>query len=91
LLAHLLKWQYQPTYRGPSWEVTISNQRSALSRHMKDNPSLKPKVPEAIEDAYPDARRTAYAETGLPEDTFSAVCPWTFEQMMDTNFWPEHH
>ena len=89
LLAHLLKWQYQPPYRGPSWEVTIRNQRRALSRHLADNPSLRPKVPEAIADAYPDARGSAYAETGLPEATFPAACPWSFEQIMDEAFWPD--
>ena len=89
LLTHLLKWQYQPTYRGPSWEVTIRNQRRALSRHLTDNPSLKPKVPEAVADAYCDARANAYAETGLPEATFPAECLWTFERIMDAGFWPD--
>jgi len=28
LLAHLLKWQLQPTRRGASWEITVRNQRS---------------------------------------------------------------
>ena len=27
LLAHLLKWQYQPERRGASWEKTIKAQR----------------------------------------------------------------
>ncbi len=89
LLLHLLKWQYQSDRRCASWEVTIRNQRRALSRHLKDNPSLKPKVPEAVEDAYGDARGDAYAETGLLETTFPATCPWSFEQMMDNGFWPE--
>ncbi len=88
LLAHLLKWRYQPASRGPSWEVTIQHQRHALARHFVDNPSLKPKVPESIEDAYRDARGSAYAETGLPKETFPAVCPWPFEQIMDEDFWP---
>jgi len=89
LLTHLLKWQYQPAYRGPSWEVTIRNQRRALSRHLADNPSLKPKVPEAVSDAYCDGRANAYAETGLPEATFPTECQWTVERIMDDNFWPE--
>jgi hypothetical protein len=88
LLAHLLKWQYQPAYRGPSWEVTIRTQRNALVRHLKDNPSLKPKVPEAVDDAFVDARAIAYGETGLPESTFPAACPWSFEQIMGAEFWP---
>lgn len=31
LLAHLLKWQYQPGRRGSSWQRTIREQRRALS------------------------------------------------------------
>ena len=30
LLAHLLKWQFQPEQRGRSWQTTIRNQRNAL-------------------------------------------------------------
>lgn len=89
LLLHLLKWQFQPGRRGASWEVTIRNQRRALTRHLADNPSLKPKIPEAIEAAYGDARADAYAETGLPEASFPAACPWPFERIMDAEFWPE--
>ena len=88
LLLHLLKWQYQPPYRGPSWQVTIRNQRRALSRHLADNPSLGPKTPEAMADAYYDARGNAYAQTGLPEATFPASCPWTFDQIMAEDYWP---
>ena len=90
LLLHLLKWQFQPGRRGASWEVTIRNQRRALARHLADNPSLKPKAPEALSDAYGDARGEAYAETGLPEETFPATCPWTFDELMAEDFWPEH-
>jgi|GEM_PF-5127812 hypothetical protein len=34
------------------------------------------------------ARGNAYAETGLPEVTFPASCPWTFNQIMADDFWP---
>ncbi|MDG6095731.1 DUF29 domain-containing protein [Acetobacter sp. AN02] len=89
LLLHMLKWEFQPARRGASWEVSIGTQRRAIARHMADNPSLKAKLPEAIEDAYVDARSEAYAETGLAKASFPSTCPWTFEQMMDENFWPE--
>lgn len=46
LLSHLLKWRFQPARRGASWEATIRNHRRALERHLKDNPSLNPQVPE---------------------------------------------
>ena len=89
LLAHLLKWQYQPVRRGASWEVTIVNQRLDITTHLQDNPSLKSQLSEAIANAYRKARGEAYAETALPKATFPAECPWTFEQMIDETFWPE--
>ena len=89
LLAHLLKWQFQPSYRGPSWEVTIRNQRRDITDHLVDNPSLKARLPEAVASAYERAVDTAYAETGLSPSTFPALCPWPFDHIMDSAFWPE--
>jgi len=89
LLAHLLKWQFQPSYRGPSWEVTIRNQRRDLTDHLADNPSLRTRLPEAVDSAYERAIDSAYAETGLPHSAFPAHCPWSFDQIMDAGFWPD--
>jgi hypothetical protein len=89
LLLHLLKWQFQPKRRGSSWEATIRIQRRDLTRHLADNPSLKSKLFEAISDAYGNAIIAAGDATGLSEDTFAPTCPWSFEQMMDENFWPD--
>lgn len=88
LMLHLLKWQYQPNKRTPSWQASIKVQRLQLAEHFEDNPSLKSKLPEAIASAYKIAFLEAVAETGLPESTFPAVCPWPFEEMMDAGFWP---
>ena len=88
LLQHLLKWQFQPERRGSSWEATITVQRRDLIRHLRDNPSLKAKLDEAIEDAYGDAALLGVAETNLPKSTFPAVCPWPWAQIIDQEFWP---
>jgi hypothetical protein len=89
LLAHLLKWRYQPPYRGPSWEVTIRNQRRDLTDHLADNPSLSARLPEALASSYERAVDNAYAETGLPKATFPPHCPWPFDQILDAQFWPD--
>ena len=47
LIAHLLKWQFQPERSGKSWELTIRNQRKAIERHLKQVPSLKPNLKDA--------------------------------------------
>ena len=89
LLLHLLKWHYQPGLKGASWQATIRVQRRDLTVHMADNPSLKSMLPQAIVQAYGNAVIEAGAETGLPEATFPEICPWSYEQMMDADFWPE--
>ena len=89
LLAHLLKWQFQSTARSTSRRLTMEEQRRQLVRHLRDNPSLKAKLSEALEDAYGDAILSATRETGFDRTTFPTECPWTFEQIMDADFWPE--
>jgi hypothetical protein len=88
LLLHLLKWKYQPALRGASWRSSIRVQRISIESHMQDNPSLKAVLPAAIAEAYRVAKIEAEDQTGLPESTFPAACPWTFEQMADEDFWP---
>jgi hypothetical protein len=89
LLLHLLKWQFQPNFRGNSWRLSIKEQRVKIARHLRKNSSLKALLDETIADSYGDALIGAERETGLPEQTFPTSCPWTFSQMMDDNFWPD--
>lgn len=89
LLTHLLKWRYQPDRRSRSWELTIRIQRLEVRDHLADNPSLKALLSEALGAAYERAILAAAAETGLPESSFPALCPWTFDQLDDAAFWPD--
>ncbi len=89
LLLHLLKWRYQPARRGNSWKRSVANSRDQLADHMADNPSLKARLPEAIEAAFRYARRDAANETDLDDTSFPLECPWAFEQIMAADFWPE--
>lgn len=88
LLMHLLKWRYQAGKRGKSWRVTIDEQRRRLEKLLKESPSLHAQLATFVAEAYPDARRAATVETGLPATTFPAECPWTVGQLMDEDFWP---
>jgi hypothetical protein len=89
LLVHLLKWRHQPTYRGKSWKLTIEQQRHRLEHHLKDNPSLKSQLAELMVYAYLLARTDAAQETGLDRDSFPPVCPFTFDEAMNPDFWPD--
>jgi hypothetical protein len=90
LLMHLLKWQFQPAFQGRSWLLTIEEQRLQLDDHLQENPSLK--NPEflqlSIDKAYRRALVKAEKETGLARKTFPQICPYSFEQIMDIDFYP---
>jgi hypothetical protein len=88
-LLHLLKWQYQPALRGNSWRLTLEEQRNQLEDHLADNPSLKSVVGETVVAAYRNALLGAVRETGLDRGIFPVDCPWSFEQIVDPNFYPE--
>lgn len=82
LLAHLLKWRFQPGLRGNSWRLTIKEQRRRAERLLAQNPSLRASLDGIMADAYGDALLMAERETGLAEDAFPPDCPWTFEQAL---------
>ena len=88
LLAHLLKWQHQPSLRGNSWSLAIREQRRKLARHLRDNPSLTAQLDDALADAYGDAILAAQRETGMPDDVFSPACAWAKEEVLDSEFLP---
>ncbi|HRY16154.1 MAG TPA: DUF29 domain-containing protein [Candidatus Competibacteraceae bacterium] len=88
LLAHLLKWRYQPERRGNSWRLTIKEQRQRIIRVLRKNPSLKATLDEVQHDAYSDAILIAARETGLPDALFPEDNPFTWEQIIG-DYWPE--
>lgn len=91
LVTHLLKWQYQPSGRqtGHSWLSTIRTQRGELATLLEQSPSLRRMVPEALRVRYSRACEDANIQTHLPLATFPETCPWTPEQVLDDDFWPE--
>jgi hypothetical protein len=89
LLGHLLKWSHQPSKRSRSWRLTIQRERSNAARRERRNPSLRAKANEIVDEIYPDARREAAIETGLPLDTFPAQCPFTLAQLRDDEYLPD--
>jgi hypothetical protein len=88
LLAHLLKWQFQPAHRGRSWLATIEEQRLSLRDLLDENPSLKPHVDERIRKAYPLAVLLAVKETDLDKSSFPLECPYGREQIFDFEYLP---
>jgi hypothetical protein len=88
LIAHLIKWKYQPERQSNSWRRTIKEQRKALAFHLKQVPSLKPRLDDAEWQGaiWADAVTLAINETGM--GAFPDDCPWTIEQILADDFLP---
>jgi hypothetical protein len=88
LLGHLLKWEFQPHHRSRSWFATIREQRFQVQQLLKESPSLKPYLTEALDTAYQSALNLAVGETSLSYAVFPEDCPYNPEQMLDSGFFP---
>jgi hypothetical protein len=86
LIGHLLKWDYQPEKRSKSWRVTIREQRREILQLLKENPSLKPYLIEAIAHAHESGLDLVVKETPLDYGDLPENCPYTSEQLFDPDF-----
>lgn len=83
LLAHLLKWRYQPERRGAGWKRAILAQRKEIAYGLSDTPSLTPKLQETRWLEMVWAR--AVGESGL--DCFPDACPGAMEEEVLNDGW----
>jgi len=89
ILSYLLKWKYQPTMRGHSWKYALIEHRMMVEFILEDNLSLKNDLNKILKDAYIIARLKAAGETSLSEEEFPKECPYTFDEIMNNEFYPE--
>lgn len=89
LILHLLKWKHQKTKRKSGWRSTIDEQRDRLAMVLEDSPSLAAFPQEVLAGAYRLAVSKALEETRLPASTFPSECPFTIDEVLDPQFYPE--
>jgi hypothetical protein len=89
LLTHLLKWAYQPEGGRHRWRASIALARSEIAKELGESPSLRRYPGQELDDQYSIARLKAAGQTGLALATFPEACPFTVEQVLDPDFWPE--
>ncbi len=98
LLANLFKLRVQydvPDSMKVSWYSSILEHRQRVLNNLTDTPSLKSFLTEAVEKAYPDARKLGIKEGKLakfgiriPEKSeYPTVCPFSLEQILDEDFY----
>ncbi len=76
VLVHMLKWDVQPAKRTPSWVASIEEHRRRIDQSLQDNPSYKPRIPEAVTRAWRTAPAKAAGEANLRLEDFPAENPY---------------
>jgi hypothetical protein len=88
LLTHLLKWcDDSATEPRRGWRLTIRNARCEIAKRARGRHGDYPA--QYLATAYRDACEDAADEADLPLTTFPPTCPWSVEQVLDANSWPE--
>lgn len=84
LVAHALKWQYQPERRGGSWYNTIRAERLAIEKLIEESPSLKRHM--SLEQIWSEAKLRA--EIDAPFAHFPDACPFALNDLLEPDFPP---
>lgn len=88
VLEHLLKWQFQPHKRSPSWSDSIDEHRDRIARIIADSPSLANLPAESLNQEYHRARRKVLRDTKLTPRSIPAACPFRVKEALDPDFYP---
>lgn len=94
VLQQLLKLQYETSSnewqrRSRSWKLHAAEHRNRVVDILENERTLELKLDEFVAKAYPRARQSASLETGHKKDRYPEGCPWSLEQILDTDFFPE--
>lgn len=89
VLIHLLKWQLAQGKRPDSWLNTLDEQRMQLRGLLDQSPSLRRFIHEAVRNEYGWAAKRAAREMRLDKSQVPKECPFTPEQVLDDEFFPE--
>ena len=81
LLAHLLKWQYQPERRSTFSLLTIYEQQREMHQTI-DSGTLRNHAVDVMAKAYSYALKEAAVETGLARTSFPHECPWDVDSIL---------
>ena len=88
LLTNLLDWQVDARPRSAPWHEQIFAQRNELA-DLLSSPSLSDFAAKDLSRGYTWARRSSAATAKRDLADFPAKCPYTLEQILDEDFYPD--
>jgi len=94
IVAYLLRLGYHPSVverqeKRHRWQVAAGNARDLLEEMLAESPSLKLSLSNSLEDVYRRAVKQVARDAQVSPSVFPPSCPFSFEQVLDENFWPE--
>ena len=89
LLVSLLRWQVQTLMQSEIFKLEIEIQRDEVDEVLQDNPSLMDLIDGILRHSYRRAYLAAIVIRGFGEQDYPEECPYSFEQIMDNDFFPE--
>lgn len=94
IMLHLLKTTFSQGSLEPmrGWRISARNGRRMASREITEQPSLARELEQVMARAYRYAKQDAHdqlADHGETHAPFPEACPWTLDQLLDEDFWPE--
>ena len=82
LLAHILKWEYQPERRTGSWRATLREQRREL-RQLFESATLRKHAANVFAEAYAEARLQAADEIEVDPSAFPLAPPSGVDDVLE--------
>jgi Domain of unknown function DUF29 len=71
------------------WQsAVIDHHRGMLADSLEESPQLRPFLRERVPHAYAWARQQLLKRRRPPSEMPPEVCPWTFDPLVDEDFWP---
>jgi hypothetical protein len=78
-----------PDFRGRIWKASIQQERKRIKQLLLENTSLKSELDAFLLDAYEYAILLIKKETPIDLKLLPSECPYTFDQIMDDEFYPD--
>jgi hypothetical protein len=89
LVAHLLKWEFDPDGQTDACRALIQSLRVRITTMIIARPSLALHPGRALRHRYRSARTIAMAASGLRTSAFPDDCPYSAVQALDSDYLPE--
>ena len=93
IAIHLLKLHFSTALDCERlWKNSVRGQRNRIAKLLRESPSLKPRLGEALVAGYDDALRhfsdEKLIELGMPEH-LPSTSPFELEHILADDYWPE--